>query len=103
MRIQQLGNFGFVFAVVNECLVNPPDDFDLLVRPAHQHHAVGLDAFLLAHFQLAFSLAALVNQHPAQTEPSRAALLEIQVASAGTRLEKPSSKVPGCIHPPSSA
>ena len=33
-RIQLRGDFGFIFAV-EECSVNPADDFDLLIRPAH--------------------------------------------------------------------
>ena len=76
LRVQSGGNLGFQLSVSGELCINPPNDFDLLVRSGHQHNAVGLDALLFAHFQLAFFHAVGVHQNPAQPVTRRAALPE---------------------------
>ena len=85
--VQNCGDFRFGFSFGDERMINPAHDFDLLFRPGHQHHAVGLDAFLLTHFQQRFPRAALINQHPPQTEPGRSALFEPKLNQPARTLE----------------
>ena len=87
LRVEAGGNLGFDFPATDEHLEDPLDDFDLVFRPAHQHDAVSLDAFVFPHLEQCFALAALVNQHPPQAESGRPALLVAELNQPARALE----------------
>src|SRR3546814_17099924 len=49
--------------------IHPPDRLRLLGRPGHTHHAIGLDALVLASCELGLGCPGLINQATAQTIP----------------------------------
>jgi hypothetical protein len=85
--IQRLGDFRFAFSFTDECLINPIDHFDFLIRAGDQDHPIRLQAFVLPHLECGFVLAVLVNQHSAQAESGRAALFVTQLNQAAGSLK----------------
>ena len=57
LGVEDLGDLRFPLPFMDEHLVDPKDDAHLLVRPANQDHAVGLQALLLAPSQDALFVA----------------------------------------------
>src|SRR3546814_4038265 len=61
-------------ALLDEGAIDPPDRLRLLGRAGHKHHAVGLDALVLASCELALGCITLIDQAAAETIPGCAAL-----------------------------
>ena len=72
--IQACGDLGLDQAVINEPAVHEIDGADFIFWPGHENDAVGLQAFVLTPSQLSFDGAVLVNEHTAQSIPSRSTL-----------------------------
>src|SRR5262245_12342767 len=47
--IQRFGDFSFALPIIDKCLINPLDYFDLLIRPGNQNHTIRLKTFVLPH------------------------------------------------------
>jgi hypothetical protein len=80
--IQPLSNFRKPQILVNQPAKHLVDLRDLLFRPRHQNNSVGLKVLVLAKFQRALDLVALVNQHLAQPIARGTALAEPQFDQA---------------------
>src|SRR5271170_7969499 len=74
LGIQGLGDFRFAFSFINKRLINPPDNFNFILRPRNQDYPVGLKAFVFPHFEHGLLLAVLVNQYASQAESGSASL-----------------------------
>jgi hypothetical protein len=57
LRVQRIGNLGFNFCRPNECPVNPPHDFDLLIRAGTSTTRSVWMLFCSPIFNIAFFLA----------------------------------------------
>ena len=64
--VESLRNFSQGHVVLDEPSKHPQDSGHFVIGAGHEDDAVGLQAFVLAVFELAFDGAGLVNQHPAQ-------------------------------------
>jgi len=76
LGVQRRRDFRFRFFLLQEYSVDPANHLHLVIRPRDQNYPVRLQALLLAHFEHGLLLPGLVHEHPAETEPGSAALLE---------------------------
>src|SRR3546814_7597982 len=72
--VQEVRDFPLRSALLDEGAIDPPDRLRLLGRAGHKHHAVGLDALVLASCELALGCTTLIDQAAAETIPGCAAL-----------------------------
>ena len=65
--VEVVRDFAFGFTLVEKGRVDFTDDGLLFFGTGHEHHPVGLEAFVFAEFQCALGLAGLIDEHPAQS------------------------------------
>ena len=84
--IQRVRNFRLAFALRYKCVVHPTHGFDLIIWAWQEDHTIGLDAFVLSHFEQSLVFTRLVNEHPPQPKACRAALFEAKLNEAADRI-----------------
>ena len=92
--VQHPGDFPLGPSFVNEHLVNPVHQFDLLLGPGNNDNAIGLNALEFARLQDGLVATVLIHQHPAQPNPGNAALPVAQLDQAAGPLENLVGKFP---------
>ncbi len=70
--------------ILNQPLKHLIDRGHFRIGARHQNDPVGLQALVFTALQDSFEIAALVEKHPAQTKPCRAALPKTQLNQAAT-------------------
>src|SRR3546814_3539364 len=76
--VQEVRDFPLRSALLDEGAIDPPDRLRLLGRAGHKHHAVGLDALVLASCELALGCTTLIDQAAAETIRSEEHTSELQ-------------------------
>ncbi len=80
--VQAVGDLAEGQILLNQLAILLVDPSHFLVWAGPRDHAVGLQRLVFAAHQIARDLAALVHNSPAQSEPSRATLVEAQLDQA---------------------
>ncbi len=71
-------NLVFGSFLMDEEAVDPPHHGDLLRWTRHEHHTVGLNAFLLTRLKLSLWFSNLINEQPPQSVAGGSSLSEPQ-------------------------
>ncbi|MCY1559618.1 hypothetical protein D9M68_966710 [compost metagenome] len=76
LSVQVQRNLDLIALFLDEAPIDRPHDLDLFGRPRHQDNAVRLKALMVIAVEQCLGISLAVNEHPPQTEPSRATLPE---------------------------
>src|SRR3546814_5255624 len=66
--VQEVRDFPLRSALLDEGAIDPPDRLRLLGRAGHKHHAVGLDALVLASCELALGCTTRSEEHTSELQ-----------------------------------